>query len=137
MTPPPNLRKGRGALSNPEGRFESRRVEAVDDGWMIAADEELPELATTVTSEHAKSIISRNDSPDIPFEQSINPFRGCSHGCVYCIGGATQILMANGNTKLLGDLKIDDEVIGTARRGFYRRYVKTRVLAHWGTHKPA
>jgi DNA repair photolyase len=137
MTPPSNLRKGRGALSNPEGRFESRRLEAVDDGWMMAADEELPELATTITSEHAKSIISRNDSPDIPFEQSINPFRGCSHGCVYCIGGDTQILMANGNTKLLGDLKMDDEVIGTARRGFYRRYVKTRVLAHWRTHKPA
>jgi DNA repair photolyase len=137
MTPPSKPRKGRGALSNPEGRFESRRVAAVDDGWPIDADDALPALVTTVTAEHAKSIISRNDSPDIPFEQSINPFRGCSHGCVYCVCGDTQILLANGNTMLLGDLKIDDEVIGTARRGFYRRYVKTRVLAHWGTHKPA
>jgi DNA repair photolyase len=130
-------RKGRGALSNPQGRFETRRVEAVDDGWMMDAEDELPALATTVTAEHAKSIISRNDSPDIPFEQSINPFRGCSHGCIYCICGDSQILLANGNTKALGDLKIDDEIIGTTQLGFYRRYVKTRVLAHWGTHKPA
>jgi DNA repair photolyase len=137
MIPPAKPRKGRGALSNPQGRFEARRVEAVDDGWLIDADDELPALATTVTAEHAKSIISRNDSPDIPFEQSINPFRGCSHGCIYCICGDSQILLASGNTKLLGDLKIDDEIIGTTRLGFYRRYVKTRVLAHWGTHKPA
>jgi DNA repair photolyase len=137
MIPPSKSRKGRGALSNPEGRFESTRVEAVDDGWTIDADDELPPLATTVTAEHAKSIISHNDSPDIPFEQSINPFRGCNHGCIYCQSGDTQILMANGNTKLLADLKIDDEIVGTARRGYYRRYVKTRVRAHWETHKPA
>jgi hypothetical protein len=113
MIPPSRARKGRGAISNPEGRFESRRVEAVDDGWTIATDEEVPPLATTVTAEHAKSIISRNDSPDIPFEQSINPYRGCSHGCVYCASGDTNILMVNGQSKLLGDLKIGDEIIGT------------------------
>jgi len=84
MLPPQKLRKGRGALSNPEGRFESRRVQPVDDGWTIDPDEEPPALVTTVTPEHAKSIISRNDSPDIPFEQSINPYRGCGHGCIYC-----------------------------------------------------
>src|SRR5665213_2061781 len=77
-------RKGRGAISNPEGRFESQRVEAVDDGWLVEGDEKPAQLATTITAEHAKSIISRNDSPDIPFEQSINPYRGCGHGCVYC-----------------------------------------------------
>jgi DNA repair photolyase len=137
MIPPPKLRKGRGAISNPEGRFETRRVEAVDDGWLVDSDQELPPLATTVTAEHAKSIISRNDSPDIPFEQSINPYRGCSHGCCYCAVGDTQILMVDGRTKLLGDLKIGDEIIGTQRRGPYRRYVKTRVLAHWETHKRA
>jgi DNA repair photolyase len=76
--------KGRGAISNPEGRFESQRMEAVDDGWLVDQDEDVPRLATTVTAEHAKSVISRNDSPDIPFEQSINPYRGCGHGCVYC-----------------------------------------------------
>jgi DNA repair photolyase len=137
MIPPSKARNGRGAISNPQGRFESRRVEAVDDGWSMDTNAELPPLATTVTAEHAKSIISRNASPDIPFEQSINPYRGCGHGCVYCQIGDTQILMTNGRTKLLGDLKKDDEIIGTQRRGAWRRYVKTRVLAHWETYKPA
>jgi len=75
--------KGRGAASNPEGRFESAKLEAFDDGWEREA-ETLPHPATTVTEERARSIISRNDSPDIPFEQSINPYRGCEHGCIYC-----------------------------------------------------
>ena len=83
QTQPP--RPGRGALSNPEGRFESRRVASVDDGWPRDPEaEELPPLETTVAAEHAKRIITRNDSPDISFEQSINPYRGCEHGCVYC-----------------------------------------------------
>ena len=84
MNPPPKSRKGRGAISNPQGRFESRRVAAVDDGWTMGSATEPPPLETTITAEHAKSVISRNDSPDIPFEQSINPYRGCGHGCVYC-----------------------------------------------------
>jgi DNA repair photolyase len=75
--------KGRGAPSNLEGRYESWTREAVDDGW--AREEEEPRrLETVVTPETAKSIIARNDSPDIPFDQSINPYRGCEHGCVYC-----------------------------------------------------
>ena len=137
MKLPAKSRKGHGAISNPEGRFESRRVEAVDDGWAIESEQEPPPLATTISAEHAKSIISRNDSPDIPFEQSINPYRGCGHACVYCLLGDTNILMAGGHTKRLGDLEIGDEIIGTARRGFHRRYVKTRVVAHWATYKPA
>jgi len=76
--------KGRGAASNPEGRFESVRRESVDDGWFPGEDDEPARPATTVTEERARSIIARNDSPDIPFEQSINPYRGCEHGCVYC-----------------------------------------------------
>jgi DNA repair photolyase len=78
------FRKGRGAGSNPEGRFESRRLEAIDDGWPQELADELPPLETTVTAEHAKHVITRNNSPDIPFEQSINAYRGCEHGCVYC-----------------------------------------------------
>ena len=77
-------RKGRGAAINPEGRFERTAREAVDDGWNTAPDEELPALKTHVTVERAKTIISRNISPDIPFTQSINPYRGCEHGCSYC-----------------------------------------------------
>ena len=75
--------KGRGAVSNPEGRFESQRRQQWDDGWELA-DEEVPRLATTVTAEPAKSIISINDSPDIGFDRSINPYKGCEHGCIYC-----------------------------------------------------
>ena len=80
---PPQPRKGRGAVSNFEGRFETATREASDDGWDLG-DEPLPPLRTTVLPEQAKSIISRNQSPDIPFEQSVNPYRGCEHGCVYC-----------------------------------------------------
>ena len=76
-------RKGRGATGNPAGRFESITREAVDDGW-DPPDEQKQPLATHVIDERAKSIIARNDSPDIPFTQSINPYRGCEHGCVYC-----------------------------------------------------
>jgi DNA repair photolyase len=79
----PTRIKGRGAASNPEGRFESRTAAAFDDGWEREA-EPAPHPDTTVTEERARSIISRNDSPDIAFEQSINPYRGCEHGCIYC-----------------------------------------------------
>jgi DNA repair photolyase len=83
-TPPRRGREsGHGAPSNPEVRFETRSVERVDDGWG-SLDEAPPPLETVVQAENARSIISRNQSPDIPFEQSINPYRGCEHGCVYC-----------------------------------------------------
>ncbi len=74
--------KGRGAASNPAGRFDALAVEKTDDGWY---QEEAPErIAETVLPDRARGIISRNESPDVGFEQSINPYRGCSHGCVYC-----------------------------------------------------
>ncbi|HEX3845588.1 MAG TPA: PA0069 family radical SAM protein [Steroidobacteraceae bacterium] len=74
--------KGRGALSNPTGRFERQQREAVDDGWY---QEEVPDfIPTSIEPDRARSVITRNDSPDIPFEQSINPYRGCSHSCPYC-----------------------------------------------------
>ena len=79
--------KGRGTSSNIEGRFETRRVEAVDDGWWREVEES--PVPTTVTAEVARSIIARNDSPDIPFSQSINPYRGCEHGCIYCFARPT------------------------------------------------
>ena len=90
-TRPPLARiKGRGAASNREGRFESTRVEREDDGWFPEAD--LGAVArppTVVVAERARSIISRNDSPDIPFTQSINMYRGCEHGCFYCYARPT------------------------------------------------
>ena len=74
---------GRGAADNPQGRFEHQEREAVDDGWEREGEEERARR-TEVTLTQARSIISRNDSPDIPFTQSINPYQGCEHGCIYC-----------------------------------------------------
>lgn len=76
--------KGRGAALNLEGRFETSRREAFDDGWNLGTEEEPGRPKTVVTAETARSILSRNDSPDIPFSLSINPYRGCEHGCIYC-----------------------------------------------------
>ena len=129
--------KGRGATLNPEGRFESLQRDAFDDGWGGPQVEEPSRPETTVTPEHARSIIQRNDSPDVPFTFSINPYRGCEHGCVYCLSGDTQILLGDGSTRQLADLRAGDVVYGTARSGWYRRYVRARVLAHWRTVKPA
>jgi len=75
--------RGRGAVSNASGRFESRTRDEFDDGW-TSADEAPAPLRTTVTAEKARVIITRNDSPDVGFDRSINPYRGCEHGCIYC-----------------------------------------------------
>jgi DNA repair photolyase len=84
---PPSGFKGRGALSNPANRFDKAHVEAVDDGWY---EEEPPDsLPTELIIDHSRSVIARNDSPDIGFDQSINPYRGCAHGCVFCYARPT------------------------------------------------
>ena len=81
QSPPPI--KGRGSAAAPEGRYIVTRHEAEDDGWFVDGEPASPPR-TTVTEERARSIISRNTSPDISFSQSINPYRGCEHGCSYC-----------------------------------------------------
>lgn len=84
------VHKGRGAISNPPGRFEQQIAITEDDGWSTAQEqfgvntEQAPALRTQFFFEPAKTIIARNQSPDIPFATSINPYRGCEHGCVYC-----------------------------------------------------
>jgi len=74
---------GRGALTNAAGRYEEARSEAFDDGW-CGEDAPTRTLRTELTAERAKTILTRNDSPDIGFDRSINPYRGCEHGCIYC-----------------------------------------------------
>jgi DNA repair photolyase len=88
---PPLPGKGRGARSNASGRYESERREAQDDGWdasqlldPVNDGEELPPLRTEVTLERPKKIINKNTSPYVGFDRSINPYRGCEHGCIYC-----------------------------------------------------
>lgn len=77
------LFSGRGAVTNPGGRFEGTRLEAADDGW--GSLEEPPRRAETLLiADRPRRAISRNDSPDVPFEQSVNPYQGCEHGCIYC-----------------------------------------------------
>ena len=80
-------RRGRGATFNPDARYEPHRREDFNDGWDLL--EEPPPLNTEVTIEKPRAIITKNDSPDISFDRSINPYRGCEHGCVYCFARPT------------------------------------------------
>ncbi|WP_353212165.1 PA0069 family radical SAM protein [Rhodovarius sp.] len=78
--------KGRGAISNPGNRFEESAVEPLDDGWGTLSEElaDLPPLATQLLREKSRTALTYNDSPDLGFDRSINPYRGCEHGCIYC-----------------------------------------------------
>ena len=87
----PDRRRGRGAETNRSGRFEPLAREAVDDGW--ASRDLLPPLRTQVQEETPRQIITRNQSPDISFDRSINPYRGCEHGCAYCFARPTHAYM--------------------------------------------
>ena len=87
---------------------------------------------------HARSVINRvPEASRLPFRWTINPYRGCSHACSYCISGETPILMADGRTRPLADVRPGDAIYGTVRVGHYRVYVPTRVRAWWQTVKPA
>ncbi|TDW36651.1 DNA repair photolyase [Rhizobium azibense] len=84
-------RRGRAAGLNPSGRFEPMHREAFDDGWQTL--EELPPFKTEVQIEKPRTAITRNESPDVPFDRSINPYRGCEHGCIYCFARPTHAYM--------------------------------------------
>jgi DNA repair photolyase len=87
----PGLRRGRGAVTNASGRFEPLRRESIDDGW--SAQEAEKPFVTEVAIERAKTIVTRNESPDLSFDRSINPYRGCEHGCSYCFARPTHAYM--------------------------------------------
>lgn len=86
--------KGRGAVSNVEGRYEKHQTKRIDDGWHpvhlpVDPADDPPPLRTELIRDTSKTIIARNESPDVPFDRSINPYRGCEHGCVYCFARPT------------------------------------------------
>jgi DNA repair photolyase len=84
--------KGRGATINPAGRFEPRRVEPIWDD-LVDGEDPQPNTATEIFIDHARTILTRNDSPDVPFDVSLNPYRGCEHGCSYCFARASHPLL--------------------------------------------
>ncbi|MBM3536018.1 MAG: PA0069 family radical SAM protein [Alphaproteobacteria bacterium] len=86
---PDKPQKGRGAVSNPVGRYEPASRQRIDDGWERRDDDELPPPQTQVRVDATRTILARNDSPDIGFDRSINAYRGCEHGCVYCFARPT------------------------------------------------
>jgi DNA repair photolyase len=124
--------RGRGAAHNPPNRFD--RIEVEREAWVEAED---PAPETQFYRDTTRSIIARNNSPDVGFDASINPYRGCDRSCVYCLWGGTPILMADGTTKSLADLDRADEIYGVVRRGRKLKYLKTEVLYRWETTKPA
>ncbi|MCT2583211.1 intein-containing Rv2578c family radical SAM protein [Actinophytocola gossypii] len=125
-------------------RWESQRVDQQRQQTLpglpgLVRSVETPEFAGMVFHEvHARSVLNKvpGQSP-MPFRWTINPYRGCGHACRYCLAGDTPILLADGRTRPLADLSVGDEIYGTERQGSRRRYVTTRVLAHWSTVKPA
>ncbi|WP_344946216.1 intein-containing Rv2578c family radical SAM protein [Actinomadura miaoliensis] len=126
-----NLRLDDGAEPGPVAPLIERRA--------IARTFDTPGFrGMTFYEVQARSIINRvPPASRMPFQWTINPYRGCSHACVYCCGGDTPILMADGRTKPLREVRVGDRVYGTRREGRHRRYVVTEVLDHWQTVKPA
>jgi DNA repair photolyase len=95
-------------------------------------------LNTRFYEVRAKSALNRvPEKSRMPFRWTINPYRGCSHACAYCIDSETPILMADGRTRVIAELSMGDQIVGTERCGRYRRYVTTEVLAHWSTVRRA
>ncbi|MFO0739843.1 MAG: radical SAM protein [Labilithrix sp.] len=117
-------------VSNPQNRFD-RVALSYDEG-------EAPNAELEVYEDQSRSILATNDSPDVGFRWSVNPYRGCQHACAYCLSGDTRILMIDGTTKELRHLRMGDLIYGTAREpDGRRRLVRTKVVAHWQTVKRA
>lgn len=130
--------KGRGFSENPKNRFEKLELSPdLDELDFDLQNDSLERPKTIFYKDTSKSFITYNDSPDIGYDASVNPYRGCEHGCAYCLDGNTPILMADGRFKALKDISVGDEIYGTVKEGHYRKYTKTTVLAHWQTYKEA
>jgi hypothetical protein len=113
---------------NPPNRFRDVTV-TYDEG------DGPPPATITLIEDQSRSILSRNDSDDLDFRWSANPYRGCQTACAYCLDGETQILLGDSRTRALKHMQIGDEIYGTTFDGKYRRYVRTIVKAIWTTVK--
>src|SRR5688500_17546334 len=117
---------------------EQARLPGYRDDAVVRRFDAPEALDTRFYEIRAKSALNRvPEASQVPFRWTINPYRGCSHACTYCGYGATPILMADGRTRKLEDLRVGDRIMGTEKRGSYRRYVATEVLDHWSVVKPA
>jgi DNA repair photolyase len=117
---------------------ESRTLPGYREPAMVRRFDAPEALDVRFYEVRAKSVLNHVPKASrMPFRWTINPYRGCAHACTYCLSGETPILMGDARTKRLADLQIGDEIYGTVRRGANRRYVTTRVLAHWSAVKRA
>jgi DNA repair photolyase len=124
-------------------RWDEQRVEndlrlpGVGDGTVVRTFDAPEAMGINFHEVRARSALNHVPGDRFGFRWTINPFRGCTHACAYCLAGDTPILMADGTTRRLAELKAGDRVYGTVRRGNYRRYEITQVEAHWATRKEA
>jgi DNA repair photolyase len=124
-------------------RWDDQRVEkdlrlpGVGDGTVVRTFDAPEAMGINFHEVRARSALNHVPGGSYGFNWTINPYRGCTHACVFCLDGDTPIHLAGGGTKRLAEVQVGDEVYGTERRGTYRRYVPTQVLAHWSTRKEA
>src|SRR3954447_15841522 len=128
-------------------RWDAQRLDLIEDGALpgmpsikgLLRSVQVPEFPG-ITLHEVRSRSALNAVPlgsPMPFQWTINPYRGCSHSCVYCLDGDTRVLMADGSQRRIAELSVGDRIIGTEQRGSSRHYVATEVLAQWSTTKPA
>jgi len=117
---------------------EQRRLPGYRDEAVVRRFDAPEALETRFYEVRARSVLNRvPERSRMPFRWTINPYRGCSHGCTYCIGGDSAILTADGRTRAMRDLQVGDWIYGTEQRGSYRRFARTQVLDKWSSGKPA
>lgn len=123
-------------------RWDEQRVEndmrlpGIGDGTVVRTFDAPEAMGINFHEVRARSALNHVPGESFGFSWTINPYRGCTHACVFCAEGGTPVLLADGRTKPIADLRVGDAIYGTVKRDHYRRYAKTEVLAHWSTRKP-
>ncbi len=126
------------AADGPEPAGRNRALPLIERGAVARTFDTPGFRGMTFFEVQAKSVVNRvPEASRMPFRWTINPYRGCQHACVYCLEGETPILLADGRTRPLAEIRAGDQIYGTAQHDTDRSYVRTTVLAHWSTVKPA